>query len=53
MKRYLFFRMVVTGVAVVLLGFGVNAFAETGRGPEWVGAPEWAPAREWVEAEPT
>ena len=32
MKRYLFSRMVVTGVAVVLLGFGVNAFAETGRG---------------------
>ena len=32
MNRYLFFRMVVTGVVVALLGFGVNAFAETGRG---------------------
>ncbi len=32
MKRYLFSRMVVTGVVVVLISFGVNAFAETGGG---------------------
>jgi OOP family OmpA-OmpF porin len=32
MKRYLFSRMVATGVVVVLIGFGVNAFAETGGG---------------------
>ena len=32
MNRYLFSRMVVAGLVVVLMSFGVNAFAEMGRG---------------------
>ena len=33
MKKHLFSRMVVVGAVVVLMGFGVNAFAGMGKGP--------------------
>ena len=33
MKKHLFSRMVVVGVAVVLMGFGVNVYAGMGNGP--------------------
>ena len=33
MKKHLFSRIVVIGAVVVLMGFGVNAFAGMGKGP--------------------
>ena len=33
MKKHLFSRMVVVGAVVVLMGFGVNAYAGMGKGP--------------------
>lgn len=33
MKKHLFSRMVVIGAVVVLMGFGVNAYAGMGKGP--------------------
>jgi len=32
MNRHLFSRIIVAGLVVVLMGFGVNAFAQMGRG---------------------
>jgi len=33
MKKHLFNRMIVVGAVVMLIGFGVNAFAGMGKGP--------------------
>jgi len=33
MKKHLFSRMLVVGAVVVLMGFGANVYAETGKGP--------------------